>query len=164
MVWGLRMIPIDPSTELAAMLRWAYEMLARKVPYIWGGKDPAVGLDCSGFVTGALLVGGGPDWRHTYNTDALWAHCPHVSEPEPGDAIIYRGATSSGPADVEHVMLYVGGGLCIGQPYGGHANKTTEYSKARGHWTHILDTNYRSDIAGFVQIPYKREVPNDEHT
>lgn len=124
---------------------YAFECLAEKVPYLWGGKDRAIGLDCSGLVTSAYLAAGGPDWRHTHRADDIWARALKVSMPDaaPGDIACYPG----------HVMVYVGGGMCVGQAYGGHLNTTTTYSRIRGHWTKHLKVSYRPDFRGYVRLP-----------
>jgi hypothetical protein len=127
---------------------------------VWGGKDPSRGLDCSGFVTCALHHVGGPDWRKTHWTDRLWAECEHVEldQVRPGDAVLYWGK-STGPKDVSHVMLALDWGLVVGQAYGDEANKSPEYSVARGHWTRVLPIRYRPDVAGAVRLPFPAVPP-----
>jgi murein DD-endopeptidase len=142
---------------------WALKALELRVPYVWGGKDPQVraggpyqsgGLDCSGFITYGLHLVSGPDWRTTHNTDLLWTRCPRVPKDAArlGDAVLYWGQ-SSGPDDVSHVMLYLGGNVVVGQPFGGPANTSAGYSLERGHTTKALPIDYRPDIAGFVRLP-----------
>jgi murein DD-endopeptidase len=140
---------------VARLLRWALNHLERRTPYVWAGKDPSTGLDCSGFVTEGLFHVGGPDWRKTHNTDRLWAECQRIEldQVRPGDAVLYWGAHSTGPRDVSHVMLALDWGLVIGQAYGGTNNVSAEYSRALGHWTKILPLRYRSDVAGAVRLP-----------
>jgi murein DD-endopeptidase len=145
---------------VARLLRWALEHLERRTPYVWAGKDPTKGLDCSGFVTAGLFAVGGPDWRLTHNTDRLWAECPLVrlDQARPGDAVLYWGK-SAGPRDVSHVMLYVGEGIVVGQAYGGPENTLPSYSIPRGHWTKVLPLRYRPDVAGAVRLPFPVAPP-----
>lgn len=72
------------------------------LPYIWGGKTPGVGMDCSGLVS----------WCY----DQIGIHMPHyhasiaeyvrerrsVEELEPGDVILWMGGDGS------HVAMYIG--------------------------------------------------------
>lgn len=72
------------------------------LPYIWGGKEPGVGMDCSGLVS----------WCY----DQIGIHMPHyhasiaeyvrerrsVEELEPGDVILWMGGDGS------HVAMYIG--------------------------------------------------------
>lgn len=145
------------TVSRASLLLWALQALERRIPYVWGGRDPAVGLDCSGFITVPLwlLSMGKLDLRLTHNTDLLWKELPHVQPGDEvaGDVAVYRGANSTGPADVEHVMLYLGHGLVVGQAHGGRANKEAAYSIERRHWTKALRQDYRPDLAGFVRLP-----------
>lgn len=143
---------------------WVLKRVAKPTPYLWGGKslEPVKGkgwrfggLDCSGLVTAGLLQAGGPDWRDTHNTDALW-RLPRVELPDalPGDVVLYWGNGSKGPEDVEHAMVWAGAGVVVGQAYGGSANVTVEYSLARGHVSQALPLRYRPDFAGVVRLPF----------
>lgn len=140
-----------------ALILWSLQALERRIPYVWGGRDAGLGLDCSGFITVALyqLSLGSLDFRATHNTDRLWAELPRIriGDEQPGDVAVYQGAKSTGPDDVEHVMLHVGAGVVVGQAYGGRANTSREYSIQRGHWTRALATSYRGDLCGFLRLP-----------
>lgn len=153
------------QTPTARLIRWALDRLDRRTPYVWGGKDPSTGLDCSGFVTCALHHVGGPDWRATHWTDRLWAECEHVDlgQVRPGDAVLYWG-NSTGTKDVSHVMLALDWGMVVGQAYGGPANKTPAYSLERGHWTRVLPLRYRPDVAGAVRLPLPAVPPTTKDT
>ena len=76
------------------------------VRYTWGGKSPATGFDCSGFVYYNLNRSG---FEIAYMTDRGWHNTTQfyiVSEKvdiQPGDVLIFRG----------HVGIYIGGGLMV---------------------------------------------------
>lgn len=154
------------STARRNVMHFAISALEMRIPYLWGGKSPVLvkdapyptgGLDCSGFITYAShIIARQKDLRGVANTDYLWTKFPRITveELEPGDAVLYRGAHSTGPDDVEHMMMYAGRGYVIGQAYGGRANTTVGFSTARGMWTKYLPLDYRKDIAGFVRMPY----------
>lgn len=152
-------------------LLWVLERYRARTPYLWGGKDeragasdiyPTGGLDCSGLVTRGLHLAGGPDCRATHNTDRIWTEWPRIASQiaRPGDVVLYRGPSSTGPDDVEHVMVLLvppspgSDGLVVGQAYGGSANTTVAYSLARHHVTQCLPLGYRSGLAGFVRLPF----------
>lgn len=127
------------------------------VPYKWGGKLPALGLDCSGLVTHALWKAGGPDWRQTYNTDKLWNELVEPQMLRPGDICLYGG---TGPADVSHVMVWLmdpggaAGGIIVGA-CGGDSTTTSQTialrqgARVKVHRSHL----YRKDFRGFRSLP-----------
>lgn len=123
------------------------------VPYLWGGKDPAKGLDCSGLVTHCLWRLGGADWRHTYNTDRLWDELRETDEPKPGDAVFYGvGGVRPNPS---HVMLWLGAsGLVFGATGGGSDTTTLEAAKKRDAKVKFKHSHlYRPDFIGFRAMP-----------
>ena len=124
-------------------------------PYVWGGKRPGA-LDCSGIVTLSLYeaTDGRIDWRATHNTDRLWNELPHVdvADLRDGDLVLYWGEHSTGPEDVSHVMVYVGGNV-VGQHWGGPGDVDPEASRRAGKVSGVRPVNYRSDLAGFRRLP-----------
>lgn len=73
--------------------------------YVWGGKSPSVGFDCSGLVAWGLKQVGidlpspaSNQYRLTVPIDA--------SEAQPGDLIFFRG-TYGGPNHISHVGFYI---------------------------------------------------------
>jgi cell wall-associated NlpC family hydrolase len=70
-------------------------------PYVWGGNDPATGLDCSGFtklVFGSLGVS-----LPRVSTDQATAGAPVASmaDARPGDLLAFG-------SPVDHVAIYMG--------------------------------------------------------
>lgn len=171
------MTPLGFTAE--ALLLRGLEYVRAGVPYIWGGKSPLSGLDCSGFVTDLLweLSGRRVDWRATHNTDRLWAEVPRVgtderrwglvpghatmatAAPRPGDLVFYWGPSSRGPQDVEHVMVLLcmtspGQGLVLGMPFGGSQSRDANNSRKAGHVARVQRWAYRHDVAGICRPPY----------
>jgi peptidoglycan DL-endopeptidase CwlO len=76
------------------------------VPYVWGGNDPATGLDCSGFtklVFGSLGVN-----LPRVSTDQATMGTPVASlaEARPGDLLAFG-------SPVDHVAIYLGDGRMV---------------------------------------------------
>lgn len=97
------------------------------IPYIWGGKDHN-GLDCSGLVTFALFLAGGPDLRQTHNADALMRECDE-GDQENGSLAFYGP-----PGKANHVMVADWRGVCYaayGACGGGSGTTTPEMAKAQ---------------------------------
>jgi len=90
-----------------------------KQPYVWGGKTPSPGFDCSGFVQyvyghfGIALDRVSED--QFYNGVSV-----SRSELRPGDLVFFH-TNSSHPSDVSHVGIYVGNNTMINSSSGGVA-------------------------------------------
>lgn len=95
------------------------------IPYIWGGKNPSTdnGLDCSGAITHALKLAGGPDLNRLRTCDAhpglyhgartLSLDCDD-SAPTEGCLAFYGP-----PGAPTHVMCILAGGEAYGATGGG---------------------------------------------
>ncbi|RBY74345.1 lytic transglycosylase [Geodermatophilus sp. TF02-6] len=87
------------------------------VPYLWGGTDPATGLDCSGF---AQLVYGnlGIDLPRTSSQQATAGTAvASLADARPGD-LVFFDHTPSRPG-IDHVGIYLGDGQMIAAPQEG---------------------------------------------
>lgn len=124
------------------------------VPYLWGGKDPARGLDCSGVVTYSYWLNAGPDWRWTHNCQKLWDELKPVTEPEPGDLALYG---RDGRAT--HVMVYLGAlGIVFGASDGDSTTTTTKEAKRRDAEVETRTSHlYRKDFIGWRRLPFAEE-------
>lgn len=97
------------------------------VPWIDGGRDPAVGLDCVGVVLVALHRRGYPTPDHqvrvgqrsTAETFHRWFD--PVETPEPGDVLLVWAPLSPGGALEHHVGLLLDRGLVLGSTASGVA-------------------------------------------
>lgn len=135
------------------------EGVEQRVWYLWGGKEPETGLDCSGLVTHCLLKAGGPDWRKTHWSGRLWRELPPTDKPQPGDLAFY----GSSPKDISHVMVVLESGAAPGSyvvagASGGNSD-TTSTAVARIKRAFVkrkLTHLYRPGFRGF-----RRLVPLD---
>lgn len=101
----------DEQEKRKILVDSAYSQLG--LPYVWGGKEPGVGMDCSGLVS----------WCY----DQIGIHMPHyhasiaeyvrerrsVEELEPGDVVLWMGGDGS------HVAMYIGNNQIIEEIYRG---------------------------------------------
>ncbi|MDN4173557.1 transglycosylase SLT domain-containing protein [Nocardioides sp. SOB77] len=91
------------------------------VPYVWGGTDPANGLDCSGLVQ-LVYRNLGIDLPRV-SRDQAQAGRPVASlaEAQPGDLLAFN-------SPVSHIAIYVGDGKMIEAPRPGLSVRVTEVS------------------------------------
>ena len=73
--------------------------------YVWGGKSPTAGFDCSGLVSWGLQQIGVSLPSPASNQYAMTKPIS-PSEAKPGDLIFFRG-TYGGPNHISHVAFYV---------------------------------------------------------
>jgi len=127
-------------------------------PYRWGGKDPATGLDCSGFITFALWQATGKDFRETHNTDRMWWEWAPARFPRAGDLAFFGG---TGPNDVDHVMMVLPldgdvelPELLVGACGGDRTTTTVREAIRRKACVQVRQgTSYRPDFRGYRQVP-----------
>lgn len=99
--------PSSSDAERLIAAAKAYE----GVPYVWGGTDPAVGLDCSGFLQRAFADIGIEIPRVTWDQMNAGTQVPSLAEAQPGDLLF--------SFDGGHVSMYLGGGKAIDAPQPG---------------------------------------------
>ena len=90
------------------------------VPYVWGGTDPAKGLDCSGFTK--LVFGNlGIDLPRVSAQQATAGRpVASLAEARPGDLVFFDYSSRPG---IDHVGLYIGNGQMIAAPQPGESVK-----------------------------------------
>ena len=81
------------------------------LPYVWGGNDPAVGLDCSSFVQNVFKDLGYSLPRVTYDQINQGRPVASLAEAQPGDLLFTH--------NTGHVAIYLGNGKAIDAPQPG---------------------------------------------
>ena len=88
-------------------------------PYVWGGKDPNTGADCSGFTSYVYAHFGINIPSYSYSQRSVGQEVSY-SNAQPGDLICYAG----------HVAIYMGNGKIVhakGTAYGIVGNDNATY-------------------------------------
>src|SRR5918911_2387724 len=93
------------------------------VPYVWGGADPATGLDCSGLVM-FVYRQLGIDLLHFSGAQFHEGAPVPFDALAPGDLVFFH----PGPLGPGHVGMYVGGGMFIQAPHSGDVVKISSLS------------------------------------
>jgi hypothetical protein len=94
------------------------------IPYLWGGANPRVGLDCSGLT---MLVYQRLGIHLGHFTGLQWQEGAHVGrQVQPGDLVFFE-PTVLGPG---HVGIYLGEGRFIQAPHTGDVVKISSLRSA----------------------------------
>jgi cell wall-associated NlpC family hydrolase len=83
------------------------------VPYVWGGTDPATGLDCSGLVQHVYKDLGIDLPRVAIDQGNAGATVPNLAAAQPGDLLVMNGG--------QHIGIYMGNNQYIHAPAPGQA-------------------------------------------
>ena len=78
------------------------------VPYVWGGTNPAVGLDCSGLVQLVAKQNGVSLPRVAVDQGKVGQLVPSIDQAKPGDLLLTRNGG--------HIAIYAGDGKIIHAP------------------------------------------------
>jgi cell wall-associated NlpC family hydrolase len=90
------------------------------VPYLWGGTDPAKGLDCSGLVQ-RVYGDLGIDLPRTSSQQATAGTAvASLDAARPGDLVFFDHSSRPG---IDHVGIYIGDGKMIAAPQEGETVK-----------------------------------------
>lgn len=80
------------------------------VPYLWGGTDPAKGLDCSGLVQRVFKDLGVDVPRTVADQRKVGTEVASMADARPGDLLVYDSRSS--PSG-RHIAIYVGDGQML---------------------------------------------------
>jgi len=117
------------------------------IPYVYGKRDPASGMDCSGLVQYARKMAGGGDMAAGSNR--LWTdHCAWrgtLAEAQkqgklvPGALVFIddaKGGSNGTPGKMSHVGVYVGGSTVI--VHASQSRGGVYPSTLKNAWTHVM--------------------------
>ena len=101
------------------------------VPYVWGGTDPAKGLDCSGLVQRVYKDFGVNLPRVSQDQARAGTAVPSLAQARPGDLIAFGS-----PAD--HIGIYIGNNKMIDAPKTGDVVKVQDIYRTPSSIRRIL--------------------------
>ncbi|OMH23521.1 hypothetical protein BKD30_11330 [Tersicoccus phoenicis] len=110
------------------------------VPYVWGGTDPAVGMDCSSFVQRVFKDVGIDLPRLVRDQMTQGTPVASLADAKPGDLLISFGG--------DHIALYLGDGKAIDAPVPG---KTVQVRDAWEQYSNL--TAIRRIVPGAPDVP-----------
>lgn len=113
-------------------------------PYVWGGKTPGKGFDCSGLVQHSLAQGANVRIPRTAAEQYAASVKVSTGSASRGDLVFFRTRGNS----VSHVGIYLGNGKFLHAPRKG---KTVTVSTITGYW--------QDRLIGFGRIPGACKLP-----
>lgn len=121
--------PMTSASIAMQVVDLALSMVGK--PYVWAGKDPAIGFDCSGLV---YYVYGqfGYNLHRAGDGQALDGVAVSLEEMRPGDILVFANNNTT---SIQHVGIYIGDGKMV------HAQNPTM-------GVNISDINY--DTAKYI--------------
>ena len=84
------------------------------VPYVWGGTNPATGLDCSGLTQRVFGELGVKLPRVSSDQARTGTAVPNLAAARPGDLLFFDNSRARG--GIDHVAIYAGGNRMIEAP------------------------------------------------
>lgn len=90
------------------------------IPYLWGGTDPAKGLDCSGLLQRVFKDLGVSIPRVSKDQSRVGVEVPSIDQAQPGDLVFWA---ASSPGGTNHIGIYVGDGQFLHAPRTGDVVK-----------------------------------------
>ena len=88
------------------------------MPYLWGGTDPAQGVDCSGLVQDVFAKLGINLPRTSQEQAAAGVPVAGLADAQAGDLVFFPGSDGTAAAP-GHVGIYIGNGEMIDAPHTG---------------------------------------------
>ena len=148
-------VPVSRDQELSMREAAARFLLDRLgTPYIWGGRDPSYGLDCSGAVDVAMEAAGIVPKGHAvrFAADDLERSLESISKGDlqVGDLVFYGSRLKPGAT---HVMMYVGEGKVVGATGGGRNSTSPQIAREQDAAVKVKNLDYRKDIRGYGRLP-----------
>jgi hypothetical protein len=132
------------STQGDAVVAGARKYLG--VPYVWGGTDPAKGLDCSGLVQKVYSELGYDLPRVSYQQAEAGRPVASLAEAQPGDILAFG-------SPVHHVGIYIGDNQMIHAPRPGKdVEVSSVYETPTAIRRVIPDAGSVSPIAGDARV------------
>jgi hypothetical protein len=101
------------------------------IPYLWGGTDPARGLDCSGLVQKVYRDLGYDLPRVSADQARVGTAVPSLDQAQPGDLLAFG-------SPVHHIAIYAGDGKMIEAPHSGATVRVSDVYETPTAIRHVL--------------------------
>lgn len=140
----------NSSLSLLPLIAMSY----MNVPYIYGGKSPLDGLDCSGLVCELLQSVGALGANEDHNSQGLFNHFKDKSthlEIALGCLAFYGKSIT----EISHVAMFLDTHLVIEAGHGTSETKSEDQAAKRDAKVRIRPFNYRKDLIAILRPKYE---------
>lgn len=120
------------------------------IPYIYGGKTPLKGIDCSGLACELMQAIGALPPNVDYNAQGLYNHF----KPRSHDSVIATASLAfygKGLEAISHVAVFLNTFQIIEAGHGTSETKTVEQAIARDAKVRVMPYNYRKDLVAILR-------------
>lgn len=117
------------------------------LPYIWGGDDPILGFDCSGW-TQEFLAAGGIKLSSDHTADMLYRKFLKEGKPSTGEAcaLAFYGSVNK----VTHVATLVSPELIVEAGGGGSASTSSAAAASLNAYMRMRYVKQRGDLVAII--------------
>lgn len=129
-----------------------YAMSFVGIPYLWGGDDPILGVDCSGLVQ-ELLAAAGEDPPGDQTAQALYDHFIKTGSQKVmgAGALAFYGKSEK---EITHVVFMVNDWQAIGANGGGSKTVNKEEAAKANAFVKLRPVYYRKDLVAIIMPDY----------
>lgn len=122
------------------------------ISYLYGGKNPLTGIDCSGLVSWCLHRFGvlqlGLDAQDIYKT--VHGSGTSLSEPKEGSLVFYGKSVNA----IDHIAYALDKFMVIEAAGGDSSTTSLKEAQKRGACVRLSAFNYRKDLLGIIHPDY----------
>ncbi len=140
--------------DMQNLLKYAISMLG--LPYIWGGSNPSVGLDCSGYVQ-ELLMAAGIDPKGDQTAQGLFDYFSvngNFSKYGLG-ALAFYGKSAK---NITHIGFCVDSVLMIEAGGGDSSCIDVKSAQAKGACIRMRPIKHRTDLVAVIKPNYPNQL------
>jgi cell wall-associated NlpC family hydrolase len=109
------------------------------VPYLWGGTDPAKGLDCSGLVQRVMKDLGVTMPRTVRDQRNVGTEVSSMASAKPGDLLVFGS---------HHIGIYLGNGKMLHAPHTGDHVRISDVYETPTRIRRVLPSGSSSSLTG----------------
>lgn len=123
------------------------------IPYIFGGKNPLGGEDCSGLVCEFLKALGKIGTNEEFGSQQLhdkFKPMTTAGGPKPGSLVFYGKDESH----IDHVAMFIDNNFIVEAGHGTADTLTKDIATQRGAFSRVRPYTYRADLVTVLNIDW----------